>query len=256
MDKVSPASDAGRTGHMDSDVDPFGWCGEASGWASYARARPTSNSKNCPTFDPNPTTNPTCKVYAEWPNLKSTAVCAPCTAVVATTPFQTCGSYCASFDSVCMYAAEDESNDCTVLKLHSCSDNIMLLSENGKTSDMICGCKDVPTSTTAFTSSMRRSMTTTITTTTDYGYFYDDDDDTAVDDSTNDYEIADDYEASDDYEETDDTPSAADDVDDDGTAAGYTSCINGKKGSCINVDSETCGNTAVVSGYCAGANNI
>ena len=48
MDKAHAGN---RDAHVEIDVVPFGWCGEAGGWRTYTRARPTSNIASCTTFE-------------------------------------------------------------------------------------------------------------------------------------------------------------------------------------------------------------
>mmetsp|Transcript_51280 Transcript_51280/g.90199 ORF Transcript_51280/g.90199 Transcript_51280/m.90199 type:complete len:627 (-) Transcript_51280:146-2026(-) len=99
-----------------------------------------------PTPVPTPATTPTptqppaldCVAFNRWPDVDNGRTCGNCTALVYTSPYGgKCDTYCASFGHICVAAAEEEDESCTVQYHTECNKEI------SGTSDMLCTCRSL-----------------------------------------------------------------------------------------------------------------
>jgi len=79
-----------------------------------------------------------CAPFSEWPDVDNGVTCGDCTALVSTSPHNTCDAYCRSFGHTCLAAFEEEGDTCAVKHNAACSQPFF------GTSDMLCKCHKSP----------------------------------------------------------------------------------------------------------------
>eukprot|EP00931_Biecheleriopsis_adriatica_P093048 TRINITY_DN667_c0_g1_i1.p1 TRINITY_DN667_c0_g1~~TRINITY_DN667_c0_g1_i1.p1 ORF type:complete len:1526 (+),score=218.47 TRINITY_DN667_c0_g1_i1:80-4579(+) len=89
-------------------------------------------------MSPSPPSGPlgSCSPFSIWPDVDNGISCDDCTALVFTGPYSgRCDVYCESFGHVCVFAAEEEAENCQVKYSVGCDEDV------ADTSDMLCTCK-------------------------------------------------------------------------------------------------------------------
>lgn len=81
-----------------------------------------------------PQRNVKCADFSQWPAIENEA-CGNCVALVPTAPYGgRCDRFCESFGHRCVFAAEEDNDDCTALSRFGCDESIT------NTRDMLCQC--------------------------------------------------------------------------------------------------------------------
>eukprot|EP00933_Yihiella_yeosuensis_P071532 TRINITY_DN79733_c0_g1_i1.p1 TRINITY_DN79733_c0_g1~~TRINITY_DN79733_c0_g1_i1.p1 ORF type:complete len:945 (-),score=167.42 TRINITY_DN79733_c0_g1_i1:350-3184(-) len=112
-----------------------GQCSASPPTTTSAPAPVTTTTTTARTVIP-PGSSACCSAFNLWPNVDGGVTCDNCRALVLTAPYGgRCDRYCESFGHVCVAAAEEEAEDCSVKFQTECDVAIT------GTSDMLCTCK-------------------------------------------------------------------------------------------------------------------